>query len=176
MLTFLYAILAGVVAVILGLLGFVSPRRRKLFWGLCVFTFFITAGLYWQQQKSAEGQYEEIKQALEKIASNTNEPPELAKVKEIAKKYGKTVEQLLAEFAKGSQFDRGLAALAEQKYDDAVQLFEKMSWIKKRKRLRVYFTLVMLFISRPIFRKQPKLYKNQQTLNPVFPVLGTAGD
>ncbi|MCP4221617.1 MAG: tetratricopeptide repeat protein, partial [bacterium] len=52
-------------------------------------------------------------------------PPQIAEFKKLAEKKGVKFEDLLKYLEEGSGFNRGLKALMERRYTDAIRLFEK---------------------------------------------------
>ena len=124
----IWAILASVSAIVLGIFGTLYPHKRKLLIALAVVAAIFAVALAINthfQQKKFNKKIEKANAAILTEIANIDKPPELKRLKEIAQSQGVTIKQLFDRLEKGSPFDQGIKALAEKNYDGAIRLLEE---------------------------------------------------
>ena len=142
-----YPILTAGLGIILTLAGAYYGAHPVLFF-IAVAFFLASVFLFYQERKNAQKEHEDIcdkideaRLFLEEHLQSVTEPPELTRLKEIAKKAGLPLEACLLKFEQSTLFDQGLKALLDRRYQDAEQFFTENTQASKQEPAETWFYL-----------------------------------
>jgi len=109
-----------------------------------------------------------LKECIKEEVSRIDHPPELTRLKSICESRGKSIEQALRELERGSQLDRGLAALARKNYQEAAMLFRENAESFGQEAAESWFYLGNSLFFTQDYKGAIQAYERSTQINPVL--------
>jgi tetratricopeptide (TPR) repeat protein len=106
--------------------------------------------------------------AIKDLAANIDQPPELSKLKDIAKEMGLSLDDIFTRLEEGLDFDKGLKALLQGRYDDAAILFGKHAEKNQKQAAQSYFYRGNALAQKRDYERAVEAYEQSAVLDPEY--------